>query len=208
MRGELLGKILRKKAWRRVAHKLFGNYYEELTPYDRHLTEQYPNPGRFCEGISLCNEPASLLPGGISYVTGFQQAGKPAFAPAYSVPSAPPELIPEVDRAYFRLAQHDKIAAWFEAAGFDLSKPTIPEEEFERRIAKPSPAPKITNAMIDDHIRRYTESTPRHTGDGCEKAWAAQHGSAARARLRVRYRDHLQKRGNKIKEGRPQKLAK
>lgn len=35
--------------------------------------------------VQMKNHPASLLPGGISYVTGFQQAGKPAFAPAYTV---------------------------------------------------------------------------------------------------------------------------
>jgi len=35
--------------------------------------------------IQMKNLPASLLPGGITYVTGFQQAGKPAFAPAYTV---------------------------------------------------------------------------------------------------------------------------
>jgi len=35
--------------------------------------------------VQMKNQPASLLPGGITYVTGFQQAGKPAFAPAYTV---------------------------------------------------------------------------------------------------------------------------
>lgn len=35
--------------------------------------------------IQMKNQPASLLPGGVTYVSGFQQAGKPAWAPAYTV---------------------------------------------------------------------------------------------------------------------------
>src|SRR5262249_39118406 len=189
-----------RKAWLSVAHKLYGNYYEELTPYDRHLTEQYDPPSRFSDGITRDHQPASLLPGGITFVTGFQQD------------NPPPELVDKVDRAYFRLAQHDKIEAWFEDRGFDLKKP-ISEEEFERHFDTPAPALKITNAMIDDHVlvapKLGIDSKMAHpTQDACVKAWEAKHGSAARERVRNRYNHHAEKRGITVKRGPRSNFAK
>jgi hypothetical protein len=163
---------------------LFANY-EELTDPDAWLIERYHDPTQ----TEFHPTPESL----------------------HRV-WAPTSLIPKVDRAYFRLAQDNTIAAWFEANGFDISKPTISKEEFEKRFAncfgKPAAGPKISNAMIDDHVRRYFESTLRPTVDGCEKAWEVQHGSTARERVRIKYRAHAKKHGITVKEGRPQKLAK
>jgi len=102
---------------------------------------------------------------------------------------APNELIAEVDRAYFRLSLQNEVEEWFAEQGFDLTQPTISREEFEKRFAdcfgKPAAGPKISNAMIDDHVRRYFESALQPTVDGCEKAWEVQHGSTARERVRI-----------------------
>jgi len=155
---------------------LFGNSYEELTGYDFHLTERYSEPGRPLTRSS----------------TGYRQF-------------PPPELVREVSRAYFRLVQLNKINAWFEAEGFDLEKP-ISKEEFEQRSTEPPPSPKITNAMIDDHVlvdpKLGIDSKMAHsTQDACIKAWEAKHGSAARDRVRVRYNTHAEDRGIPVKPG-------
>jgi hypothetical protein len=76
----------------------------------------------------------------------------------------------------------------------------------------PSPPPKITNAMIDDHVRSCFELVdgvwqPSATQAACENAWKAKHGSAARRRVRDRYNAHAKKLGITVKEGRPEKLA-
>jgi hypothetical protein len=182
VRGELLGDYT-NEAWRRVGRMLFGNSYEQLTGYDRYLTKQYRNPGP--------------VPGqsgvGISYFDGRYRT------------FAPPELVVEVNRAYFRLVQYNKIDAWFEAEGFDLEKP-ISKEEFERRLTEPAPSPKITNAMIDDHVlvdpKLGIGSKMAHpTQDACIKAWEAKHGSAARDRVRVRYNTYAEDRGIPVKPG-------
>ena len=87
---------------------LFSNDYERLTEHDAWLINRYRNP-------MMKNLPASLLPGGITYISGMTQG---RWQP--SQPFVPEQLIAELDRAYFRLAQQDKITAWFEAKGFDL----------------------------------------------------------------------------------------
>jgi hypothetical protein len=123
---------------------------------------------------------------------------------------APPALVRDVSRAYFRLAQHSKIGAWFEAEGFDLEKP-ISKEEFERRSTAPSP--KITNAMIDAHVlvdpKLGIVSKMAHpTQDACVKAWVAKHGSAARDRVRDTYNAHAEARGITVKRGPRSNFAK
>jgi hypothetical protein len=44
--------------------------------------DKHVNPPMVAD-VQLKNQPASLLPGGVTYVSGMMQAGKPGFAPAY-----------------------------------------------------------------------------------------------------------------------------
>jgi len=122
---------------------------------------------------------------------------------------APTPLIPEVDRAYFRLAQDNTIAAWFEANGFDISKPTIPKE-FERRLAGNRAAVSKPATSADaraDFVRCYFDSTKRPSMKECENEWAKEHGSSARELLRNDYRDEAKRRKINVKRG-PQNFAK
>jgi hypothetical protein len=47
---------------------------------------------------------------------------------------APPELIPQIDRAYFRLSQMLRVMDWFEEKGIDIEQPTIPKHLFEAAV--------------------------------------------------------------------------
>ena len=179
--GELLGEIPTLKAWLRVAKMLFANY-EELTDHDAWLIEQYHDPS--------------------------QTEFHPTLESSHRV-WAPTPLIPEVDRAYFRLAQDNTIAAWFEANGFDISKPTIPKE-FERRLAGNRAAVSKPATSADaraDFVRRYFDSTKRPSMKECENEWAKEHGSSARELLRNDYRDEAKRRKINVKRG-PQNFAK
>ena len=201
--------ILTTDAWRRVAQGLFRNY-EELTERDAYLIEQYPNPSHFHGDVQMKNQPAPLLPGGITYVTGFQRAGKPAFRPAYAVP-VPSGLVVEVDRAYYRLGQRNKIMAWFKAAGLNLRRSTVPKEEFEKRFAEyfgsePATVSKISQPMIADYVENYFDNTKHPTMDDCESKWP--HGSSARDRVRQQYRAEAENRNIPIKRGPRQNSAK
>jgi hypothetical protein len=215
------------KAWNCIAKMLFPDVDLVGTlNRDRWLIKHYPRP---TGDITFKNQPASLLPGGITYVTGFQQAGRPAFAPAYEIPAP---LIAEVDQAYMRQSLRKKVALWFTQGGFDVTQRTISKaallkaelsSEAKAEIAAipadqpedPTPAPTITNAMIDDHVRGCFElvdgvwrpSASRPSQAACVEAWKAKHGSAARRRVRDRYNAHAKKLGIIVKEGRPQKLA-
>jgi hypothetical protein len=145
--------------------------YEELTSYDFHLTQQYFDPG------------------GPPTVSGHRRT------------FTPPELIKDVSRAYFRLAQHNKIDAWFEDRGFDLEKP-ISKEEFEKHLADESTkaaTPKITKADARDFAINYFNSAARPTMDDCEIKWP--HGSRARKLLRIEYRKEAESRGIPVKPG-------
>lgn len=44
--------------------------------------DKHVNPPMVAD-VQLKNQPASLLPGGVTYISGLMQAGKPGFAPAY-----------------------------------------------------------------------------------------------------------------------------
>lgn len=181
-----MGEIDTREAWQRVASRRLSDY-EELTEHDDYLIERYQDPSQ-----------AEYWPSSDSFSSP-------------RVP-APRELVREVSRSYFRLEQHNIVAAWFEAEGFDLSKPTISKEEFEKRFAdyfgEPAVARKISAVEIEDFVREYLKSTPHRTMDDCENKWKAQHGSSARELLRVKYHDIAKTLGVSVKEGRPEKLAK
>src|SRR5947199_5564598 len=84
---------------------------------DRWLIKNYcpPTAGE----VTFKNQPASLLPGGVTFVTGFQQAGTSG-----RKSPAPKELIVDVNDAYFRLLRKE-VSLWFTDFGFDVTKPTI-----------------------------------------------------------------------------------
>jgi hypothetical protein len=108
------------KAWNRVAKMLFPAH-DLVRTYDRDcwLIERYPaidNPYK--------HQPASLLPGGITYLD--------------SRNFAPKELIAEIDQAYFRRSLRKKVSLWFTRRGFDLKQPIISKQDFEAVFAKPS----------------------------------------------------------------------
>jgi hypothetical protein len=46
----------------------------------------------------------------------------------------PRELIPQVDRAYFRLSLMLRVSQWFDEKGIDIEQPTIPKHLFEAAV--------------------------------------------------------------------------
>jgi hypothetical protein len=111
----------------------------------------------------------------------------------------PAELVVEVDRAYFRLALEEEIAAWFKAAGF--SGPTIPKKEFEERLAehraKPVSAPAVSLEDIRNFVGGYIKDNPITASlGGCRNAWKnAGHGASYRTKLDREYRNQASKKG-------------
>jgi hypothetical protein len=182
------------KAWLRVGKMLFSDY-EKFTTYDRYLTDRYYDPSQ--------PAPDSF----ISKVTD-------RFIVVTEDPQrpAPAKLIREVSRAYFRLEQDNEIAAWFEAKGIDVSGPTIPKEEFERRFAEHRAGlvstSKVSEATIADFTKNFFDSTEHWTMDGLEAACKKKYGSAPRPWLRKYYRAQMKKRGKTVKRGPRQKSAK
>jgi hypothetical protein len=87
-----------------------------ITKRDAWLINRYP-PNNILKHV-----PASLLPGGVTYVAGML---------SNPVPNA---LIAEVDRAHFRLSLRNEVYEWFERRGFDLTRRTIPKHLFEAAV--------------------------------------------------------------------------
>jgi hypothetical protein len=109
-----------EKAWERVAKMLFPAYeLVRTSPRDRWLIELYRPPS---DGL-LTHRPASLLPGGITYID------HRSFAPE--------ALKPEIDQAYFRQSLRKEVNLWFTRRGFDLKQPTISKQDFEAALANP-----------------------------------------------------------------------
>jgi hypothetical protein len=107
-------------AWHHVARMLFPHEpVRWCTKRDRWLINRYGSP------YNLKNQPASLLPGGVTYISG-PGPGPKIFAPN--------ELIAEVDRAYFRLSLQNEVDDWFAKRGFDLGQPIIPKHLFEAAV--------------------------------------------------------------------------
>ncbi len=184
VRGELLGDYPTDKAWPRVGRMLFVDY-ERLTTRDVWLTKRYRD---------LC-----------------QTEVFPELSDIQRMP-APEKLVDEVDQAYFRLQQDNEIADWFEAEGFDVSKPTIPKEEFEKRLAehrtKPAEAKRVASANIPKFVSDYRKDNPKPSLRGCRKQWKTLHGSQRRGEVDDEYRKQANKRETSREEGRRPKRAK
>jgi hypothetical protein len=93
------------------AHDLVGTYAR-----DRWLIKLYRPP---TDGL-LTRRPASLLPGGITYID------HRSFAPK--------ELIAEVDQAYFRRALREEVSLWLTRHGVDSKQRAIPRHLFEAAV--------------------------------------------------------------------------
>jgi len=118
------------------------------------------------------------------------------------------EHMARVYQAYSRLSRRQRVYQWFEERGFDLGQGAIQKTVFERHLAaaRAAASPKITTAMIDDHVlvdpKLGIDSKMAHpTQDACVKAWKAKYESAARDRVRDRYNKHAKDRGIPVKPG-------
>jgi hypothetical protein len=171
-------------------------------PRDRWLIKHYRPP---TADITFKNERAPLLPGGITYVTGFQQARGDD-----DRISAPEKLIDEVDQAYFRESLRNYVNRWFDKHGFDRTQPIIPKQQFEAavqaEVGQVPPEPKISQPMIADHVKNYFDNTEHPTMDDCVSKWP--HGSSARDLVRQRYRAEAKSRKIPVKRGPRQNSAK
>jgi hypothetical protein len=150
---------------------------------------------RYRPSNDLKHQPASLLPGGITYISHYP--GKT---------SAPNALIAEVDQAYFRLSLMERINQWFEERGFDLEQPTFSKQDFEAALAKPSvtarPVGKLKGDEIPGFVKNYLDSEPKPTLTGIRKKWSdAGHGAQARNLLDAEYRKEAILRNISLKRG-------
>ncbi|MGB8632207.1 MAG: hypothetical protein WCD69_22995 [Xanthobacteraceae bacterium] len=81
---------------------------------------------------------------------------------------APNELIPEVDRAYFRLSLQEAVNEWFERHGFDLAERTIPKHLFEAAVQAefgqlpPEPAKPIEKGTAKANPRKRKPRKAKH----------------------------------------------
>jgi hypothetical protein len=137
--------IPRTDAWDRAAKLLFPAYELVKTfARDRWLTDRYCSPNNPPNDIQLRNQPASLLPGGITYISGMLSQGRTGFAPVYrdSGKTFPPKrLIREVDEAYFRQSLREDVHRWLARRGFDRAQRTIPKHLFEAAVGQLPPEP-------------------------------------------------------------------
>lgn len=116
--------------------------------------------------IQLKNQPASLLPGGVTYISGLQSSGKPGFAPVYQVAPPVKEIMEDLNEVRQRIKD----------TFFNNLFQTI--SQFETRS-------NVTAAEID---ARRSESLimlgpvlGRVNGEGLKKAVARTFNIAARA---------------------------
>jgi len=119
--------ISRTDAWDYVNKLLFPDHELVKTyPRDRWLMDRYRPPN----DSGLRHQPASLLPGGITYISGMVSRGT-GFAP---VTGTPKELIAEVDQAYFRQSLREDVHRWFARRDFDPKQRTIPKHLFDAAV--------------------------------------------------------------------------
>jgi hypothetical protein len=172
------------RAWKRVAKILCpGEPVTEITERDAWLINSYRSPAD---------------------VSDWWTPGMPV--------AAPPELRAEVDRAYFRFSLQQRIEAWFEDEGFDLSKASLPRNTFEVRI-KSAKQPKLQRPIslnqVKHFIREYLASTERPTLTDARNKWGQAHGSSNRSALDEEYRTQAELAGISLKPGpRPSNSAK
>ena len=165
-----------QKAWGRVAKRLFPDVELVKTfTRDRWLIKCYrpPNENRSPNEIILKHQPASMLPGGIIYISGMVSQGRTGFAPVHQDPNKtypPKKLIREIDQAYFRRSLREEVHRWFKKRGFDLKQRTISKEEFEKHLARKRVKPaKSDSDAITNFVRDYFKNNPTPTlrGVGC-----------------------------------------
>jgi hypothetical protein len=165
-----------QKAWERVAKTLFPAVELVKTfPRDCWLIDNYcpPNETSPPNEIILKNQPASLLPGGITYISGMVSQGRTGFAPVYQDSGKifpPKKLIAKVDQAYFRRSLREEVHRWFKKRGFDLKQRTISKEEFEKHLARKRVKPaKSDSDAVTNFVRDYLKNNPTPTlrGVGC-----------------------------------------
>jgi hypothetical protein len=190
---------------------------------DRWLINCYRPPNETSPpAIILKNQPASLLPGGITYISGMASQGRTGFAPVCQDSGNPPkELIAEVDQAYFRQSLRKEVSLWFTRRGFDLKRRTISKEDFEAALAKPSvtarPARKLTNEelrqlqpeFVKNYLAPYSaDSRPRPTQKETRKKWRnTGHGARCRDELDGELEKQAKAKGILLKPGRQKKRA-
>jgi hypothetical protein len=175
--------------------------------------------------IILENQPASMLPGGITYISGMVSQGRTGFAPIRRDDPGkvcpPKKLISKVDRAYFRQSLRKEVSLWFPRHGFDLKRGTISKEDFEAALAKRSAAPRPARKLTDEellqlqpefvknHLAPYSaESRPRPTQKELREKWrTAGHGTRCRDELDEELRKQAKRKGILLKPGRQKKHA-
>lgn len=198
------------KAWNRIAKMHFPDTELVKTfTRDRWLIKRYcpPNEAIPPNETILKHQPSSLLPGGITYISGMVSQGRTGFAPVYRDPGKifpPKELITEVDQAYFRRSLREEVKLWFTRHGFDLEQRTISKQDFEAALAKPSArlVGKLKSEDIAKFVKDYLDSEPKPTLTGIRKKWSdAGHGAQARDLLDEEYRDQAKARGISLKRG-------
>jgi hypothetical protein len=116
------------EAKERVAHALYGDdWIGELTQREKWLLKHY----RQYLPQHLHHLPASLLPGGITYV-----GGGMGISTALT-PSLREELARALDRQEWMIEQYEKVEQWFADRGFKSNE--IDRNAFERAFAKSFP---------------------------------------------------------------------
>jgi hypothetical protein len=104
---------------------------------DRWLIKRYCPPNNPPNKITLKHQPSSMLPGGITYISGMVSQRRVGFAPVYRDSGKifpPKELIAKVDQAYFRESLREEVHRWFARRGFDRAQRTIPKHLFETTV--------------------------------------------------------------------------
>jgi hypothetical protein len=117
---------------------------------------------------------------------------------------APETLCAEVDRAYYRRSLHDRITAWFEARGFDLSS-ALSRSDFEAHLplksAKAAAPTVLRRREMGPWVKQYLQ-TPKPTVRGARAEWAKIHGASDREALDAEVRKQAKKLGIPLKPGR------
>jgi hypothetical protein len=119
---------------------------------------------------------------------------------------APETLCVEVDRAYYRLSLVDRIDAWFQAHGFDLSAEcAFSRSDFEARLpvisAKAAATTVLRRREMPRFVKQYLQ-TPKPTLRGARAEWAKSHGASDREALDAEVHKQAKELGVPIKPGR------
>jgi hypothetical protein len=185
--------ISRREAWNRIANILFPD--EEVTSVterDAWLIGRYLPPG---QDVSSQRDPW-LIRRYWPSVPEVLFLGK----------QAPEALCAEVDRAYYRLSLEERIAAWFQAEGFDLSAGcALSRSDFEAHLplesAKAAAPTVLRRTEMGPWVKQYLQ-TPKPTVRGARAEWAKIHGASDREALDAEVRKQAKKLGIPLRPGR------